>query len=106
MAAYVIGGHVRCFECRYDLSGLPERALCPECGKPYNTATARQPLTADEIMEELNTLPEKAARALWERYCPSPRTVMILISVLGTAAVVGTLAVIALNTLMNKFRWF
>lgn len=35
-----------CLRCTYDLTGLPRRARCPECGHPYDLDAHREPPAA------------------------------------------------------------
>ena len=40
-----------CWECKYDLTGLPDRGCCPECGSRYN-ARLHRPVSLREKLAE------------------------------------------------------
>lgn len=35
---YALPMYDQCHQCGYDLTGLPRRGVCPECGRRYDTA--------------------------------------------------------------------
>lgn len=53
-----------CGQCEYDLTGLPPRGACPECGQYYNmrtgqgisTTAGEQQRRADRIMARVRTI--------------------------------------------------
>ena len=48
-----------CLHCRYDLSRTPSATTCPECGRPFNPATAR----ASWLWTYRDALPPRDRRA-------------------------------------------
>lgn len=92
-----------CSNCRYDLTGLPQRGRCPECGSRYDLARTRlrQRMTLDDLLAAL----AHECRRIWVEYLrPSARTVAILVLVLGSSALCITIATLAWQALMRKIH--
>lgn len=96
--AKTLTGGPWCWECRYDLSGLPERGCCPECGSRYDAALYH-PVT---LREKIADSPAALRHALtdetsWlmQKVVFHARTAAVIMLVLGSSAITVTFAVLA-----------
>lgn len=99
-------GQCCCGRCRYPLIGLTIRGRCPECGDAYDLNRPARQATADEVASELAAAPLRAARRYWDDFAPGPRTVMMLLSVLGTSTALTLMGWLALKALQDRLHWW
>lgn len=98
-----------CYHCRYDLSNLPERGRCPECGNHYGP-DIEPPLSRTDIAIQAPEALEKGVVEAWpwlvDRFMPSFRTLAIAVFILGSSAIVILLGKLAWDGLMRKAGHF
>lgn len=75
----------QCAKCGYDLTGLPERGGCPECGQPFNQRTG------DGVKQELS--PQQKSAKFMRRL----RTIALALMAMGVMGCGGLLSLIAVH---------
>ena len=91
-----------CWTCRYDLGALPEAGCCPKCGGKYDVRLNRVLRHGRWAREMIGSSWDGRFKSRRERLVFRLRALAIILTVLGSSAIVITFAVLGLRALFRQ----